>query len=109
VGNATRTLVVSVSDQRELRSLRDWFRSVRDVSVTQEAGETQDGELGALDYVTVIAGSGGLIAAIRILPEFIRARRPELKITMTVQDKKFTIDAKNVDDVMPIVEKLIDN
>jgi hypothetical protein len=27
---------------------------------------------------------------------------------MTLGDKKFTVDAKNVDDVLPVLEKLID-
>jgi hypothetical protein len=63
---------------------------------------------GALDYVTVIASSGGLIAAMRMLPAFVRARRPELKVTMTLGDKKFTIDAKSVDEVLPVLEKLVD-
>lgn len=102
------TLVLSVSDQAELRPLREWLAEVPDVRVRQESGTPAPGEQGVLDYVTVIASSGGLIAAIRMLPAFVRARLPELKVTMTLGDKKFTIDAKNVDDVVPVLEKLID-
>lgn len=102
------TLVLSVSDQAELRPLREWLAEVPDVRVRQESGTPASGEQGALDYVTVLASSGGLIAAMRMLPAFVRARRSELKVTMTVGDKKFTIDAKNVDEVLPLVEKLID-
>lgn len=101
-------LVLAVSDQAELRSLREWLAEVPDVRVRQEAGAPAPGEQGVLDYVAVLASSGGLIAAIRMVPAFLRARRPELTVTMTLGDKKFTVDAKNVDDVLPVLEKLID-
>lgn len=100
--------MLSVSDQAELRPLREWLSGAPEVDVRQEAGVSAPGEQGVLDYVTVLAGSGGLIAAIRMLPAFLRARRPELTVTMKVRDKEFRVDAKNVDDVLPVVEKLID-
>src|SRR5262245_7248116 len=102
------TLVLSVSDQAELRPLREWLSSVPEAVVRQEAGTPAAGEQGVLDYVAVLASSGGLIAAIRVLPAFLRARRPELTVTMKLRDKEFTVDAKNVDDVLPVLEKLID-
>lgn len=101
-------LALTVSDQAELRSLREWLTEVPDTEVHQKAAASSAGEQGALDYVTVIASSGGLIAAIRMVPAFLRARRPTLKITMRLGDKKFTVDATNVDDVLPVLEKLID-
>ena len=104
----SETCVLSVSDQAELRWLHEWLADAPDVRVRQEAGAPAPGEQGALDYVTVLAGSGGLIAAIRMLPAFLRARRPELKVTMTLRGRKFTVDAKNIDEVLPLLEKLID-
>jgi hypothetical protein len=104
----SQSLVLAVSDQAELRSLREWLAETPSARVSQESGAPAAGEQGTLDYVAVVASSGGLIAAIKVLPAFLRARRPELKITMTVRDKTFTVDATNVDDVLPVLEKLID-
>ena len=100
--------MLAVSDQAELRPLREWLAQTPLARVSQESGPPAKGEQGVLDYVAVIASSGGLIAAIKILPAFLRARRPALKITMTVRDKQFTVDATNIDDVLPVLEKLID-
>lgn len=100
-------LVLSVSDPAELLSLCEWLAEVPGVQVRREAGIPAAGELGALEYVAVLASSGGLIAAIRVLPEFLRARRPELKIRMKSGDKEFAVDATNIDDVLPVLEKLI--
>lgn len=104
----SHALVMTVSDQAELRSLREWLVAVPDTRVRQESGAPGEGEQGVLDYLTVLASSGGLIAAIRVLPAFLRARRPELKVTLRMGDKEFGIDATNVDDVLPVLEKLID-
>jgi hypothetical protein len=101
-------LVLSVSDPTELLSLCEWLAEVPSVQLRREADTPAAGELGALEYVAVLASSGGLIAAIRVLPEFLRARRPELKIRMKSGDKEFAIDATNIDDVLPVLEKLID-
>lgn len=101
-------LALTVSDNAELRPLLQWLTDVPDTEVRRQAGVPSAGEQGALDYVTVIASSGGLIAAVRMLPAFLRARRPALKVTMRLGDKEFTVDATNVDDVLPVLEKLID-
>jgi hypothetical protein len=101
-------LVLSVSDPAELRSLSGWLADVPDVHVRREAGTPASGEQGVLDYIAVLASSGGLIAAIRVLPAFLRARRRELKVKIKLKDKEFTVDATNVDDVLPVLEKLID-
>jgi membrane-associated two-gene conflict system component 1 (EACC1) len=102
------SLVLAVSDQAELRPLREWLAGTPSTRVTQESGTPAAGEQGTLDYVAVIASSGGLIAAIRMLPDFLRARRPELTVTLTVRGKNVVVDAKNIDEVIPLLEKLID-
>jgi len=55
----------------------------------------------------VLAGSSGLVAAIKILPEFIRSRRSGFRIETTVRGEKFVLEATNVQDVLPIVERLL--
>ena len=58
----------------------------------------------------VLAGSGGaLTVAMRTLPEFIRSRRSELVLHLKFRDKEFMLHASNVDDMIPIIEKLVDD
>lgn len=48
------------------------------------------------------------MAAIKVLPEFLRSRKTGLSITMTVKGERFNLTATNVDEVMPILERLLD-
>lgn len=99
---------LAVSDQSCLPSLHDWLRGVPNVKASLTPGVPASGELGAVDTVTVLASSSGLIAAIKILPDFIRSRRSGLKIETTVRGERFTLNADNVKDVIPILERLLD-
>lgn len=94
---------LAVSDPSQLRPLRDWMRGQADVDVTVSAGTPGPGELGALDVLSVVAGSSGVVAAVRTLPEFIRARRTGFRLEMTIHGERFILDATNVDDVLPII------
>ena len=105
----TERAELSVSDQSHARALREFLSwAVPDVKVSLGAGIPQAGELGALDVIEVLAGSSGLIAAFRVLPEFLRSRRTALSITATVRGEPFTFTATNIDEVMPVLEKLLD-
>jgi hypothetical protein len=99
---------LSVSDQAELGSLREWLSWTPQADVTQVAGKPGAGEQGALDTLALLGSSGALLAAIRVLPEFLRSRRTRLSIKMIVKGKPFTLEASNVDEVMPILERLLD-
>jgi hypothetical protein len=96
-----------VSDQSQFAALRDWLRGRPGIEVAVTAGMPERGELGALDVLTVLGGSTGAIAAFRTLPNFIRSRRSGLRIETTVHGQPFVLDATNVDDVMPILERLL--
>ena len=97
-----------VSDPSQVLALRDWLRGQPGVTVATQAGVPGSGELGVLEVVTVVASSSGLVAAIRTLPDFIRARRAGVRIEATIRGHRVTLEATNVADVMPIVEKLLD-
>jgi hypothetical protein len=99
----------SVSDYAELGSLQEFLGWTPDVRILRIAGRPDAGEQGALDVLTVLAGSSGLVAALKVIPEFLRSRRTGLLITTTVKGKQFTLDATNVDDIMPILERLLDD
>lgn len=104
-----RRIELATSDQTELASLRKWLATAPGVEVCRNAGRPGAGEQGALDTLTVLGGSGALIAAVRVLPQYLRSRRTGLKITMRVGGEEFTLEATNIDDVMPVLDRLLDD
>jgi hypothetical protein len=103
---------VIVSDPSELRSLREWLCRAPGVEVMQVPAPLNEGELGAFDLLQVLAaaggGSGALAMAIKTLPDYIRSRRSDLRITLKVNEEQITLEAGNVNDVMLILERLLD-
>ena len=101
---------LAVSDPAQLGPLQGFLSLAdRDAYVMRMAREPGPGEQGATDVLVLLAGSSGLVAAIKVLPEFLRSRRTGLSITATVKGEPFTITVTNVDEVMPILEKLLDD
>ena len=98
-----------VSDYGQIAALHDWLNSVPGVHVRRVAGMPGSGELGVPDVLVAVAGSSGLVAAIRIIPEFLKARRSNISITATIGGEKFSITASNVEDVMPILERALND
>jgi hypothetical protein len=76
--------------------------------VTVSIGVPQSGEQGVLDTLALAGTSGVLAAAIQMVPHFLKARRTGITITATVKGQPFTLTATNVDEVMPIINKIID-
>jgi membrane-associated two-gene conflict system component 1 (EACC1) len=70
-------------------------------------GQPGPGEQGALDALTLVADSTVVAAVINVLPEFLRSRKKSLSITATVNGKRVTVTAANVDEVMPILDRLL--
>ena len=106
----TERAELSVSDHSQLRSLEQHLKVAgKGAKVVRLPGRVGIGEQGALDVLAVFATSSGLITAIKVLPEFLRSRKTGLSITMTVREKPFTMTATNIDEVMPIVERLLND
>lgn len=101
------TVDIDISDYAEIGSLQRWLELMPDLEIHRKSGRPRTGELGALDVLTVLGGSSALVAAFRTIPEFFRSRRSALSITTTINDKKITLTASNVEEVMPIVERLL--
>jgi Effector Associated Constant Component 1 len=98
-----------VSDPSQLGALQEFLSwAAPGARVSRIAGEPGAGEQGALDVLAVLASSGGMLAAIKVLPEFLRSRKTGLSITTTVKGEPFSLTATNVDEVMPILERLLD-
>lgn len=102
-------LELAPSDPAELEPLHRWMRDQPGIDTRTVPREPALGELGVTEFLEIIAGSGGLISALKVLPAFIRSRRSDIYIKIDVKRKKFEVDAKNVDDVLPIIERLLDD
>lgn len=102
----TEEISVAVSDPAQLAALREWLRQTP-ATVRITPGTPGAGELGAADLISVLAGSSGLVAAVRMLPDFVRSRRSNFRIETTIRGEKFVIDATNAHDVLPVIEKLL--
>jgi Effector Associated Constant Component 1 len=98
---------LSTSDQSQLGSLQQVLCLTPGIRVNRVPGIPATGEQGALDVLTVLASSGGLVTAIKVLPEYLRSRRTGLSITMTVRGMPFNLTATNVEEVMPVLERLL--
>ena len=97
-----------ISDYAEIGSLQQWLEFVPGIRAARIAGSPGPGEQGVLDALTLVAGSSGLVAALKIIPEFLRSRRSGLSIQAIVKGRAVTLNATNVNDVMPILERLLD-
>jgi hypothetical protein len=102
-----KSIELAVSGPGELEALQERLRHVPGASVSRVSGRPLKGELGAPDVLTVIGSSSGLVAAIGMIPAYLRARRSGVEIKTVVKGEKFTVTATNVSDVMPIIERML--
>jgi hypothetical protein len=102
-------ITFTVSDYAQIGSLQEWLSSTPGVQVLRAPGLPNSGELGTLDVLTVVAGSSGLVAAIKVIPEFLRSRRSGLSITAIVKGDKLTITADNAKDAMEALERMLND
>jgi hypothetical protein len=100
-------LEVVVSDPSEMTALMNRLRAQRIGEVRTRFVPPASGEQGGHDVIVALASSGGLLALLRMLPEFLRARRSNLRIETTVKGEKFVLKADNVAEVMPILERFL--
>ncbi|HLK01879.1 MAG TPA: hypothetical protein VKU39_18510 [Streptosporangiaceae bacterium] len=104
---------LSVSDYAQLGSLREYLRLVAPtVDVTRSAGRAGPGEQGALDVLMVAADSSVLIAVVKVLPEFLRSRKPGSTVTVTIKGKRKQLrvtGADNAEDAQRVIEKFFDD
>lgn len=101
-------MILAVSDQSELSSLRARLRETPGLRVIQVASKPGAGELGAVDVLQIIASSGVLAMALKVLPDFLQSRRSEITVTIKVEGQEYSVTAKNVVDIMPVLERTLD-
>ena len=111
MGSAGETSIeFSVSDPAQLNALPRWIEGNGPLRAERVSAPSGPGELGMSDIVTAVGSSGALIAAIKVLPEFIRSRRSDFHIEATVKGERFIMDVKNADEqIAKIIEKLTED
>ena len=78
-----------------------------DVRVSVSSRMPEPGEQGVVDLLVLAGGGGGLLAALRVIPDFLKARRTAISITVKVKGKTVILTASNVDEMMPILERIL--
>lgn len=101
---------LSLSDYGQLGSLENYVRlAAPEVGLTRVSGRPGSGEQGALDVLTALADSGGLIALVKVLPEFLRSRKSGMSVEMKLPGRgHIKVTADNAADVMAAIEKFLD-
>jgi hypothetical protein len=108
VGNMERDTRadLAVSDYSQLGALREFLGwAVPGIRVLLIPGRPAGS---GRDILALLADRDGLLAALRILPEFLRSRQGALSIAVTVKGTSVVLTAANVEDVTPILERLLD-
>ena len=103
------TLDLVISDPAQVSHLRDWIRDQSDVRAVAKSATPGPGELGALTVLSILGGSSGVVTAIKTLPAFLRSRRSGVRIETTYRGEPFVLDATNVEEVLPLLERLLDD
>jgi Effector Associated Constant Component 1 len=102
---------LSVSDHAQLGSLADYMHlAVPSVRVARSVSRAGRGEQGALDVLMIAADSSVLVAVIKLLPEFLRSRKPGVSVTVTITRKRrqLTVTADDAGDLERVIEKFFD-
>jgi hypothetical protein len=103
-----QSIQLSVSDHSDIGALQARLREVPGAEITRTAARSAPGEQGALDVLTALgATSSVLVAVVRVIPGYLRARRAGISVTTTVNGKDFTLTSEDADKVMPIIERLL--
>jgi Effector Associated Constant Component 1 len=99
---------LSVSDYAQLGSLADYLRlAVPGIPVTRSPGRPRRGEQGALDVLMIVGDSSVLVAAVKVLPVFLRSRKKDTSVTVTVKGKRLTVTADNANEVIRVLDRFL--
>jgi hypothetical protein len=98
---------LTVSDPSQLQALQEYVAwAAPDVHLSWLPGRPATGEQGALDVLVLLASSSGVVAAVRTLPEFIRAGKTGLSVTVRTDGREVTITATNIKDLDQILDHI---
>jgi len=101
---------LSISDYAQLGSLVDYLRlAAPGVQKKRSPGQPGRGEQGALDVLMLVADSSVLVTVVKVLPEFLRSRKPGMSVTVKAKGKQLTVKADNAEDVIPVIDRFLDD
>lgn len=104
------TVELAVSDHSQIGLLEGYLGLVApDAVVTRTPGKTDQGELGTLDVLTIVADSGVLIAVVNSLPAFLQSRKPGVSITVKSKKGTLTVTAKDSSEAAPVLDRFLDD
>lgn len=90
-------ILFSVSDPAEAVSLMRWLEGSGPARVARTPSVPRSGELGVSDVITAAGSASAVVAAVRAIPAFIRARRSDIHVEATIDGERYVIDVKNAD------------
>jgi Effector Associated Constant Component 1 len=100
---------LTVSDQSQFGALREFLGwAAPGIRVLTIHGRPLRSEQGPADLLALLASSSAVVAAIRILPVYLRSRKSALSITITVAGTSVTLTAANAAELIPVLERLLD-
>jgi hypothetical protein len=100
---------LTLSDHSQARALLDFLSwAAPGARVLQIPGRPAPGERVALDMLTLLATSSGLVDTVKILPDFLMSRNAALSVTITVEGTSVILTATNVNDILPVLTRLLD-
>ncbi|MGH3405520.1 MAG: effector-associated constant component EACC1 [Streptosporangiaceae bacterium] len=101
---------LAVSDYGELGALERFLRlAAPEAEVLRLPGQPGAGQQGELDLLTLLGTSPVIIAAIRMLPRFLEARKPGLSVRVKVKNTDVEISGASIDEVMRVLDKALDD
>lgn len=104
------TVELSLSDYSEISSLTDFLKlAAPGVKVIRSPGQPGSGEQGALDVLMILADSSVLVTVVKLLPDFLRSRKTSVSVTVRTKGKQLTVTADNATEVMPIVDRFLND
>ena len=104
----TEQLEFEVSDPSEVAALQKWLSRLPDTRAERRSRPPAEGHLGAADVVVAVAGSSGVVALARMLPDFLRARRASIEVKVRHKGRELEIAATNIDHASTLIRDLLD-
>jgi hypothetical protein len=96
----------------ELTALAGWLGAERALqgAVRVVRGDIGEAELGGgLDALSVAVGSGGVgVALAQSLSVWLRARRSDIKVTVTAGGRTIEVDARSVSDPAALITRVLE-
>jgi hypothetical protein len=100
---------LKLSDNSELVSMQRTLSLVPSVRIERVPGTPGPGQLGTVDYLIATGAISALVTLIKMLPDFLRARRADLSVEISRKGGSVKVTTRNIDEVMPVLKAMLDD